>query len=212
MCNIIKIRNELLAKKVIVGLNKRNMTGYYAHTKQEALQLALDLIPQGSSIGWGGSMSVEDIGLKKALIDGHYTIYNRDSCKTQEEKKEMELKIFGADYFLSSTNAITEDGILVNIDGNANRIAAIAYGPSYVIMIVGMNKVVKDEEDALKRARCIAAPLNAQRFPINTPCKQTGSCANCQTQETICCQFLTTRYSKHKNRIHVILVNDTLGF
>lgn len=207
-----KKRNQLLAPKIIKGLESRNMNGYFTETKEEALQKALSLIPEGSSIGWGGSVSIQEIGLKQAVLEGSYKVFNRDTCTTAEEKREVELKTFGADYFLCSTNAITEDGILVNIDGNANRVAAIAYGPLHVIMIVGMNKVAKDEEHAMLRARNTAAPINTQRFPITVPCKETGSCANCKSRETICCQFLTTRYSRHAERIHVILVNEDLGF
>lgn len=205
-------RNKLLADKVIKGLESRNMSGYYAETKEEALAKALELIPEGSSIGWGGSVSVSEIGLREAVINGNYEVFNRDNCQTPEEKREVELKIFGSDFFLCSSNAITEDGILVNIDGNSNRVAAIAYGPKKVIMIVGMNKVAKDFDAALSRARNIAAPINAQRFPLDTPCKQNGSCVNCKSRDTICCEFLVTRYSRHADRFHIILVNDELGY
>lgn len=204
-------RNELLAQKVIKGLESRNMTGYYVKTKEEALQKALALIPEGSSIGWGGSASIAEIGLKDAVCNGNYTVYNRDTCPP-EEKRETELKIFGCDYFLCSSNAVTEDGILVNIDGNSNRVAAIAYGPQHVVMIVGMNKIAKDENAALLRARNIAAPSNAQRFPLDTPCKKNGACANCLSKDTICCEFLITRFSRHPGRFHIILVNEDLGY
>ena len=113
---------------------------------------------------------------------------------------------------MGSSNAITEDGVLVNIDGNSNRVSAYAYGPKKVVLIVGMNKVAKDVDSALKRARNVAAPVNAQRFGLDTPCSKTGSCLNCKSPDTICCQFLITRFSRHKDRIHVILVNDTLGY
>lgn len=205
-------RNDLLAQKVIKGLESRNMSGYYVQTKEDALAKALELIPEGSSIGWGGSMSVSEIGLRDAVANGNYEVFNRDTCQTPEEKREVELKIFGSDFFLCSSNAITEDGILVNIDGNSNRVAAIAYGPKNVLMIVGMNKVAKDVDSAMSRARNIAAPINAQRFPLETPCKHTGSCANCKSRDTICCEFLITRYSRHANRFHIILVNDDLGY
>jgi len=212
MDEMIRNRNRLLADKVIKGLESRNMTGYYAETKEDALKIALELIPEGSTIGWGGSASIAEIGLKDAVCNGNYTVFNRDIALTKEERREIELKIFGCDYFLCSSNAMTEDGVLINIDGNSNRVAAIAYGPSHVIMIVGMNKIAKDEESALSRARNIAAPVNAQRFPLDLPCKKTGSCANCKSKDTICCEFLITRYSKHAKRFHIILVNDELGF
>ena len=209
---MIKTRNRLLADRVIKGLESRNMCGYYAETKEDALQKALELIPEGSSIGWGGSVSVAEIGLKDAVLNGNYIVYNRDNCATLEEKRDMEIKTFGCDYFLCSTNAMTEDGILVNIDGNSNRVAAIAYGPRNVVMIVGMNKIAKDVDSALSRARNIAAPTNTQRFPIDTPCKVNGSCVNCKSKDTICCEFLITRFSRHANRFHIILVNEDLGF
>ena len=205
-------RNELLAATVIKGLESRNMKGYYAATKEEALQKALELIPRGSSVSWGGSMSIQEIGLKQAVIEGDYRVYNRDAAQTPEEKRKIELAVYDADYFLTSSNAVTQDGILVNIDGNSNRVSAIAYGPRQVLMIVGMNKICKDVDAAVYRARNEAATCNTQRFPINTPCKVTGFCADCKSPDTICCQFLTTRFSRHAGRIHVILVGENLGF
>ena len=202
-------RNELLAQKVIKGLESRNMSGYYAASREEALQLALTLIPEGSSVTMGGGMSVHEIGLVKALKDGNWNFIDRDEIA---DKRAAMLMAYDADVFLASSNAITEDGVLVNIDGNANRVSAIAFGPKKVVMIVGMNKVCKDVDGAMKRARNVAAPCNAQRFGISTPCAKTGSCMDCKSPETICCQFLITRYSRHTGRIHVILVNDSLGF
>ena len=202
-------RNELLAKKVIKGLESRNMTGYYAASKEEALKIALDLIPEKSSVTMGGAMSVHEIGLVDALKEGDYDFIDRDDY---EDKREAMLKAYDADFFLSSANAMTEDGILVNIDGNSNRVSAIAQGPRKVIFIVGMNKVCKDLDGAMKRARNVAAPINAQRFGLSTPCTKTGACMDCKSPDTICCQFLITRFSRHAGRIHVILVNDTLGF
>jgi len=206
--HIIK-RNELLAQKVIKGLESRNMTGYYAASREEAKELALSLIPEGSSVSMGGAMSAHEIGLVQALKEGNYRFIDRDAY---EDKREAMLLAYDADVFLSSTNAMTEDGILINIDGNSNRVSAIAQGPRKVLFIVGMNKVCSDVDGAMKRARNVAATTNAQRFGLSTPCAKTGSCMNCKSPETICCQFLITRYSRHKDRIHVILVNDMLGF
>ncbi len=206
------MRNGLLAEKIIKGLESRNMEGYYAETKEEALKTALKLIPEGSSIGWGGSVSVDAVGLKEAVCSGNYRIHDRNAAGTEEEKRQIELEVLGSDFLLCSTNAITEDGILVNIDGRGNRVAGIVYGPRNVIMVVGMNKVVKTLEDAWSRARNEAAPINAQRFPLQTPCKKTGSCADCKSPDTVCCQFLVTRFSKVPKRIKVILVNEDLGF
>ena len=209
---MIKTRNRLLADRVIKGLESRNMCGYYAETKEDALKKALELIPEGSKIGWGGSASVNQIGLRDAVLNGNYIVFNRDACTTPEEKREIEIKTYDSDFFLCSTNAMTEDGILVNIDGHSNRVSCIAYGPKNAIMIVGMNKIAKDVDSAISRARNIAAPANAQRFPLDIPCKINGSCANCKNRDTICCEFLITRYSRHANRFHIILVNEDLGF
>ncbi len=206
--NIIK-RNELLADKVIKGLQSRNMTGYYAATKEDALKIALDLIPTGSSVTMGGAMSAHEIGLVKALKEGDYNFIDRDA---EADKRAAMLKAYDADYFLSSANAMTDDGVIVNIDGNSNRVSAIAQGPKHVLFIVGMNKICSDVDAAMKRARNVAAPTNAQRFGLNTPCSKTGACLNCKSPDTICCQFLITRYSRHEGRIHVIIVNDNLGF
>ena len=202
-------RNDLLSGKVIKGLASRNMTGYYAKTGEEALRIALSLIPEGSTVTRGGCMSAAQIGLDDALQAGNYTFVDRDKT---EDKRKAALMAYDCDVFIASANAMTEDGVLVNIDGNANRVSAIAFGPRKVIFIVGMNKVTKDVDAAMKRARNEAAPINAQRFGQDTPCAKTGSCMNCKSPDTICCQFLITRYSKHKDRIHVILVDEQLGF
>lgn len=207
---IITKRNELLAQKVIKGLASRNMTGYYAATKEEALQIALSLIDEGNSVTMGGAMSAIEIGLVDAVKEGPYNFIDRDAW---EDKRAAMLAAYDADVFLASVNAMTDDGVMVNIDGNANRVSAIAQGPKKVIFIVGMNKVCgSDVDSAIKRARNVAAPTNAQRFGLSTPCTKTGACANCKSPDTICCQFLITRYSRHAGRIHVILVNDNLGF
>ncbi|MBP3208773.1 MAG: lactate utilization protein [Oscillospiraceae bacterium] len=206
--NIVK-RNELLAQTVIKGLQSRNMSGYYAATREEALSIALSLIPEGSTATMGGGVSVHEIGLVDALKNGNYSFIDRDDYA---DKREAALLAYDADVFLASCNAVTSDGVLVNIDGNSNRVSAIAHGPKKVIFIVGMNKVCDDVDGAMKRARNVAAVTNAQRFNISTPCSKTGTCMDCKSPDTICCQFLITRYSRHAGRIHVILVNDNLGF
>ncbi|MBP5780556.1 MAG: lactate utilization protein [Clostridia bacterium] len=209
MNDVVTKRNELLAQKVIKGLESRNMSGYWAENKEEALKIALGLIPEGASVSMGGAMSALEIGLPQTVKAGNYNFIDRDAI---EDKRAAMLAAYDADVFLSGTNAITEDGVMVNIDGNANRVSAIAQGPKKLIIIAGMNKVCSDVDGAMKRARNVAAPINAQRFGLNTPCSKTGSCMNCKSPDTICCQFLITRYSRHKGRIHVILVNDNLGF
>ncbi len=210
MNEIISKRSALLAETVIKGLKSRNMTGWYASSREEALDIALGLIPEGSSVTMGGAMSAHEIGLVDALKNGNYRFIDRDAY---EDKRAAMLAAYDADVFLSGVNAMTSDGILVNIDGNANRVSAIAQGPRKVIFIAGMNKVCgADLDGAMKRARNVAAPINAQRFGLSTPCTKTGTCMDCKSPDTICCQFLITRYSRHADRIHVILVNDSLGF
>ncbi len=209
MNEIVTKRNDLLAQKIIKGLESRNMSGYYAATKEKALETALSLIPEGSSVTMGGAMSAHEIGLVDALKNGNYNYMDRDKAT---DKRAAMLAAYDADVFLSSANAMTDDGILVNIDGNANRVSAICQGPKKVIFIVGMNKVCADLDSAMKRARNVAAPINAQRFGLSTPCAKTGKCMDCKSPDTICCQFLITRFSRHAGRIHVILVNENLGF
>ena len=205
--NIMK-RNECLAKTVIKGLESRNMSGYYAASKEEALKQALELIPEESTIAMDGCVSAREIGLVEALEKGNYNYLDRSKMSPRESL----MAAYDADIFLSSANAVTNDGILINIDGNSNRVSCIAQGPRKVVFIVGINKVCSDLDSAMKRARNVAAPVNAQRFDLNIPCRETGKCFDCKSMDTICCQFLITRFSRHTDRIHVILVNDTLGY
>lgn len=207
-----EMRDSLRGEQVVKALNSRNMEAFLVGTKEEALKKALELIPEGSSVGWGGSASIEEIELKEAIKNGKYKVVDREEGSSQEEAEKLMRDIFFCDYFLASSNAVSEDGVLVNVDGNSNRVAAICYGPKHVIMIIGMNKVVKSVEDAMSRARNTAAPLNAQRFDIDTPCKKTGCCYDCKKPDTVCCQILITHYSRHVGRIKVILVNEELGF
>lgn len=202
-------RNKQLAQTVIKGLESRNMTGYYAENRDEALQLALSLIPENSKVTMGGSMSVREIGLVDALKAGNYDFCDRDNTA---DKRGAALFAYDADVYLGSVNAMTNDGVLVNIDGNSNRVSAYAFGPKKLVLVVGMNKVCGDVDHAMKRARNEAATINVQRFGLNTPCAGTGKCFDCKSMDTICCQFLITRFSRHADRIHVILVDDVLGF
>ena len=202
-------RNKLLSEKVIKGLKTRNIEGYYAETAEEAKAIALGLIDEGSSVTMGGCMSAREIGLVDALKEGNYNFIDRDQY---DDKRAAALMAYDCDAFLASCNAMTEDGVLVNIDGNANRVSATAFGPKKVVFIVGMNKICADVDSAMKRARNVAAPINAQRFDISTPCNKTGSCFDCSSPDSICCQFLVTRRSLHPGRMHVILVNEDLGF
>ena len=206
------IANQNLANTIIKNMAKRNMEGYYCATSAEAVEKALSLMPEGSSVTWGGSMSIIECGLMDAIKTGKYEIIDRDLAKTPQEVREMYAKQVMADYYLMSTNAITMNGELVNIDGRANRVACLCWGPQNVIIIAGMNKVATDVEDAIKRARNIAAPANTVRLNRNTPCTQTGKCENCYSPDCICSQVLVTRRSGVPNRIKVILVGEELGY
>jgi len=202
-------RNEALASSLIKSLEARNMTGYYAASKEEAKQIALSLIPENAKVTHGGTMTVAEIGLEEELKSGKYDYCDRT---VTPDKRAAELFAYDADVYLGSANAISKDGVLINIDGNANRVSAYAYGPKKLVLIVGLNKVAPDVDSAIKRARNEAAPINCTRLNLNTPCTKTGSCMDCLTPDTICCQFLITRYSRHAGRIHVILVNEELGY
>lgn len=204
-------RNELLGKRLVENLKKRNMDAYYCATKDEALAKALELIPDGDVVSWGGSESLNQIGLIEAVKKRNKVI-DRATAATVEEKQELMRQALLCDTYLMSSNAVSQDGQLVNIDGNGNRCAALIYGPKSVVMIVGMNKVAADLDTAMSRARNTAAPANVQHFPgIKTPCAVTGVCANCTSPETICCQFVITRFSRVPGRIKVVLVGESLG-
>lgn len=207
-----EIAKQNLANTIIKNMAKKNMEGYYCATSAEAVEKALSLMPEGSSITWGGSMSVIECGLMDAIHEKNYELIDRDTAKTPEEAREMYAKQVMADYYLMSTNAITMNGELVNIDGRANRVSCLCWGPQNVIIIAGMNKVAADVESAIKRVRNIAAPSNTVRLNRNTPCVQTGKCEDCYSPDCICSQVLVTRRSNTPNRIKVILVGEELGY
>lgn len=196
------------AATIIKNLKKRNMNGYYCALKEDALKKALEIIPENSSIGWGGSVTLDQIGLIQALKDGNYDAIDR----MQKDPKEQAARIFNADFFLMSTNAITLDGELINVDGRANRICYLCYGPEHVLIIAGMNKVVPDVKSGIQRVRNMAAPPNTTRLNKNTPCARFGRCMDCLEPDCICNQILITRRSGSPERIHVILVGEELGY
>ena len=208
----IEIRNEKAAGKVIKNLARRNIEAFYCPTAQEAVAKVLEMIPQGSSITWGGSMSIRDIGIPAALADaGKYEVYDREKAPDRAAATEIYLKAFTCDYYLSSANAITENGVIVNIDGTGNRVAAITFGPRNVIFIIGMNKLTQDTDSALARARSLAAPVNTARFDIQTPCKLDGVCHNCLSDDCICNYIHYLRHSP-KGKHKVILVGESIGY
>ena len=202
---------EKRAAVLVKNLKSRHFDAYYCPTKSDALAMALELLPEGASIGWGGVMSAHQIGLVKALNEGNYKAIDRDKCATPEEKLQAAKDSMFADVFLTGANALSLDGVMVNIDVTGNRVSAIVYGPKEVIVIAGMNKVVDSLEDAVVRARTVAAPLNQQRFLLNNPCTATGTCADCKSESCICNQILITRHCRPAGRIKFILVGEDLG-
>ena len=207
-----QIYYENVANTIIKNLNKRQMEGYYCLDSKSALKKALELMPKGSSIGWGGSKTVVDTGLMREIKNGDYKIINRDIVTDPEEKRKVFSEICCSDFFLMSTNAITLDGELINIDGLGNRVAFLCYGPQNVLILAGMNKIVTDIESGIKRARNIAAPPNAVRLKRKTPCAVTGKCEDCYSPDCMCGQFVVTRRSNIPNRIKVILIGEELGY
>ena len=197
---------------LVKNLKSRHFDAYYCPDKASALEKALELIPKGSSVGWGGCKSAEQIGLIDAVRAGEYTAIDRATGKTPEETVALMKRCLTADVFITGANGLSMDGQMVNIDGAGNRVAAIVYGPDSVIVIAGMNKVVATLEDAVRRARTVAAPMNKQRFALDTPCEVTGACGNCKSEGCICNQILITRNSKPAGRIKIILVGEELGF
>jgi len=204
---------ENIAGTLIKNLEKRQMEAYYCPDRASALQKVLEMIPEGSSVGWGGSMTMKETGILDAIKEsGSYTPIDRDAAQTPEEQRKVYAEICASDYFLMSTNAITLDGELVNIDGRGNRVAFLCFGPQNVIVVAGMNKLVSDVRAGFQRVRDIAAPPNTVRLERNTPCAVTGRCGNCFSPECICSSAVITRRSHVPGRIKVILVGEELGY
>lgn len=208
----VTVRNEKMAQVLVKNLQSRHFGACYCATREEALEKALSLIPENATVGWGGATSAIQIGLIDAVKSGPYTALDRETAKTPEERSAIAASCLSADVFLVGANALSLDGQMVNIDGIGNRLAAIAYGPRQVIVIVGMNKVCPDLDSAIRRARTVAAPTNQQRFLGNTPCAVTGVCADCKSDDCICNQILITRNCRPAGRIQFILVGESLGF
>lgn len=212
MDEIRKAAWAVQAKTIIKNLELRNMEGRWCATADEAMAAALYLIETGSSVTWGGSVSFTESGLKAALEAGDYRMLDRTKAVTDDEKRAMWRDRASADWLIMSSNAITEKGELVNIDGNGDRLSLLVHGPEHVLVICGMNKVVPDVASGLARIRAVACPMNAARLHTGTPCEATGFCADCHAAGCMCCQEVITRHSRHAGRIHVILVGESLGF
>lgn len=205
-------RNERLAERMIKNLKRRNMEAFYCPTAKEAVNKVSELIADGSCVTWGGSMTIRDLGLPKALKErGTLEVLDRDEVTDREEVVKIYGRAFMSDVYLSSANAISEDGVIVNIDGNGNRVAAITWGPKKVIFVIGMNKVAQNVEAALARARSTAAPINSARFDIKTPCQTDGVCHNCNSPESICNYVHFLRNSPRGKHV-VVLVGEDLGY
>ena len=203
---------EKRGQTLVKNLRKHHFDAYYCETREEALEKALSLIPEGECVGWGGATSAEQIGLLNALRTGAYHAIDRDTAPSADARTEMMRRCLLTDTFVTGSNAISLEGELVNIDGMGNRVAAIVYGPKKVLVIAGVNKITDTLEDALTRARTVAAPINKQRFGADTPCTFTGSCADCLSDGCICNQILITRNCRPAGRIQVIIVGEELGF
>lgn len=200
------------ANTVIKAFKTRNIEGYFVENIEQAKEKVLELMQENSTVSWGGSKTLDEIGIKEALSNKPYTLFDRATATTPDEIRDIYLSALGADYYLTSTNAFTSDGELVNIDGNGNRVAAIAFGPKNIIVVTGMNKLSLDVEDAFKRVQNIASPPNTIRLNKETPCAKTGFCHDCKSVDCICCTMVVTRYCRVPGRIKVILVGETLGF
>lgn len=208
----VKAANRLKIDTVIKNLEKRGMQGRYCETKEEACEMILSMIPDKSVVSWGGSATINSLGVKERLAERD--VVTIDPYATTDPAESIERRRQGllSDYFLMSTNAVTIDGELVNIDGTSNRVAALCFGPKQVIVVVGANKLARRLDDALERAKLYAAVPNNVRLRRNTPCTITGVCSDCLSKDCICCNTVTTRYCSTPGRIQIILVNENLGF
>ena len=205
-------RYDKLGPVVAKALQDRFFEAWYFSDTAEAVEKIFSLIPKTDTVSWGGSLTMAALDLTNLVVDKGYKVIDRDKAASPAERTELMRQALLCDTFLTGTNAITEDGQLVNVDGNGNRVAAMTFGPKQVIVVAGMNKVRKDLKTAYARARTIAAPANSQRFPnAKTPCNETGSCSDCCSPDSICSFIVNTRLCKPKGRIKVILIGKDLG-
>ena len=209
-------------EKTKKALESNNMQVFIADSKEQVTEIVKSLISKDDLIGSGGSVSLAESGVMDMLRNEGYNFLDRANF-TPETINDFYIKCFSTDVYFTSANAITENGELYNVDGNSNRIAAIAFGPKSVIVVAGYNKLVKNLDDAVKRVKTIAAPANTNRLSCNTFCQQKGECAalasnsddmtaGCSSDGRICCNFLVSAQQRHKNRIKVILVAEQLGY
>lgn len=207
-----KMQYDKAGPKVAEALNKRHFEAYYCPDRAAAVEKVLELISPEDTVSWGGTATVDELGVKEALRQRGQAVIDRETAKDAQERQQMLKQALTCDTFLMGSNAISADGQLVNIDGTGNRVAALCFGPTQVVVVAGMNKVAGDLDGAMRRAREVAAPMNAQRFPLKTPCVANGLCGDCKGPDSICAQIVTTRLCKPAGRIKVVLVGEDLGF
>lgn len=213
MNNSIKWLNEEKINRTIKALKANNMNAYFVNSKEEVLEKIKELVKENSTVGCGGSVSLDEYGVIEHLRSGRYNFLDRyKEGLTQDEITKIYRESFFADAYFASSNAVTEDGKLYNVDGNGNRIAAMTYGPSKVILLVGVNKIVKDVDEAIKRNREVSAPANAKRLNRRTPCASVGYCMDCKSEDRICLEYSLIAKQRDKDRMHIIFVNDNIGY
>lgn len=210
---------EMKLERTVRALEANRMDACWVRTKEEALAKVREMLPKGAVIASGGSMTLDECGITALLRSGDYDYLDRAAVKP-EDIPALYRKSFSADFYLMSSNAVTEQGELYNVDGNGNRVAALIYGPDAVIVVAGANKIVPDIPAAIKRVRCLAAPVNAMRLQQDTPCTKTGICAGikgelaagCKANQRICCSYVVSGFQRQPKRIRVILVAENLGY
>lgn len=209
----VKWHNENKIQRAIKALEENNMNGYLVNSKDELINKIKDLVKEGSKVCCGGSMTLFETGVIDHLRSGRYDFLDRyKEGLTRDEIISIYKAAFSADVFFTSSNAVTLEGELYNVDGNGNRVAAMLYGPEKVIVVCGVNKIVEDLDAAINRVRECAAPINAKRLNRNTPCAKVGTCMNCSSNERICNEYTLIRKQGNKDRIHVIFINEELGY
>ena len=209
----LKWVNEKKIERTIKALEKNNMSGYLVNSKEELIEKVSELVSENSLVACGGSKTIFETGLINHLRSGRFNFLDRyEEHLSKADIKALYRQTFSADAYFTSTNAITENGELYNVDGNGNRVAAMLYGPDKVIVIVGVNKIVKNISEAIERNKSMCAPANAKRLDTNTPCKIKGYCMDCNSQDRICCEYTVIKKQRTENRIHVIFLNENFGY
>ena len=207
-----KMRYDKAGPVVAENLKKRHFDAYYCSTREEGVAKVLELIGAEDVVSWGGTMTVDELGIKGLLAQRGQKVLDRDTAKDMAERMAIMRAGLTCDTFLTGTNAITQDGELFNIDGNGNRVAAMCFGPKSVVVVAGMNKVVKDMDEAYAQVRNYTAPAVLQRFPsMKTPCNQNGLGADCKSPDSCCCYMVETRVCRPAGKIKVVLIGEDLG-